>query len=99
MKTLIFPSFCVVLSCLFAPVNTYAADGTISFTGAIVEPTCTTKTDGGGDTAISCYSTDGNNDINIIDIINKGVVENKVATFSHAFSAKGNSPIVFINYN
>lgn len=99
MKNSLFLSFCFVLCGLFAPVNAYSADGTVSFTGAIVEPPCTTKSEVESDTTISCYSAAGNHDIRIADIINKGIVENKVATFRHTFSAKGNFSIIFINYN
>lgn len=98
MRNFLLLSFCFVLCALFAPVNAYAADGTISFTGAIVEPPCTT-TGGWLDTDISCYSTDGNYDIKITDIIDNGFVKNRVATFSLTFSTKGNSSIVFIDYN
>lgn len=99
MKNSLFLSFCFVLCGLFAPVNAHPADGTVTFTGAIFEPPCTTKSDVESDTTISCYSSAGNHDIRIADIINKGVVENKVATFRHTFFTKSNLSTIFINYN
>lgn len=99
MKKFLFLSFCFVLCGLFAPVNASAADGTIGFTGAIVEPPCTIKSEVGLDTAISCYSTAGNDNIKITDIINKGYVANKVAIFGYTAITKSNFSIVFINYN